>query len=191
MVCPVTEIWVVRHGATLWSASGRHTGRTDIALSAEGEDAARRLAVRLAGVRADAVFASPLLRARRTAELAGFPDATVEPRAVEWDYGDHEGLTREQIRESIPGWTPWSFPAMPSGESLDDVATRARAVLDHLGGLGVRRVLLFAHGHFLRILATQHIGQLPVLAEHLALDPATISVLGSDRSTPVLQRWNT
>ncbi len=186
----VTQIWVVRHGATSWSASGRHTGRTDLELTAEGEAAARRLAPRLADVRFDAVFASPLRRARRTAELAGFPDAAIEPPAFEWDYGDYEGLTREQIRESVPGWTPWSVPAMPHGESLDDVAARARSVLGTLGALGAELVLLFAHGHFLRIMATQYLGQPPVLAEHLALDPATISVLGPDRGTAVLQRWN-
>ena len=181
---------MVRHGATAWSASGRHTGRTDVELTAEGEDAARRLAPRLAGVRFDAVLASPRVRARRTAELAGFPHASVEPLAVEWDYGDYEGLTREQIRESVPGWTPWTYPVMPHGESLDDVAARARKLLDHVAGLSGERVLLFAHGHFLRIMATQYIGQPPVLAEHLALDPATVSMLGPDRGTPMLQRWN-
>jgi len=136
------------------------------------------------------VLASPRLRARRTAELAGFADAVVEPLAVEWDYGDYEGLTREQIRGSVPGWTPWTHPAMPHGESLDDVAARARKLLDHLGGQGSERVLLFAHGHFLRIMATQYVGQPAVLAEHPSLDPATISVLGPDRGTPMLQRWN-
>ncbi len=183
------ELWLVRHGPTEWSANGRHTGRTDIPLTDVGEQEARALAPRLADVRFDRVLVSPLQRARRTAELAGFPDAEVEPLLQEWDYGDYDGLTRAQIRESVPGWTPWTHP-MPGGESLEQVAERACTVFDRLSGLDAERVLLIAHGHFLRILATRWIDQEPQLAERLALDPATVSVLGHDRGTPVVHRWN-
>lgn len=206
----MTQLWVVRHGPTAWSEAGRHTGRTDIPLTVEGEREARALAPRLAAAQRerpfDDVLASPLQRARRTAELAGFGHARPEPLAVEWDYGDYEGLTRAQIREQVPGWSPWSHPALPGGEHLDDVAKRAATLLaalrltsgpdgadgpDSADGPGEeRRVLLFAHGHFLRILAATWIGQEPQLAAGLALDPATISVLGLDRGTPVIERWN-
>jgi probable phosphoglycerate mutase len=198
----VTQIWLVRHGATQWSLAGRHTGLTDLPLTPEGEAAARSLAPRLAGVRFDLVLTSPLQRARRTAELAGFADAEVEPLVVEWDYGQYEGLTRAQIREQVPNWSPWGHPAMPGGEHLDDVAKRADAVLERCrsGSEAARdgdreageggRVLVFAHGHFLRVLGARYIGQPARLAEHLALDPATVSVLAPDRGTPTIDSWN-
>jgi probable phosphoglycerate mutase len=184
-----TELWLVRHGPTEWSSNGRHTGRTDIPLTEVGEKEAAALAPRLAAVRFDRVLVSPLQRARRTAELAGFPDGEIEPLLQEWDYGDYEGLTRRQIREHVPGWTAWSHP-MPGGESLEQVAQRACDVFDRVAEGGEGRVLLVAHGHFLRILATRWMDTDPRLAERLALDPATISVLGYDRGTPVVQRWN-
>jgi broad specificity phosphatase PhoE len=189
-----TELWLVRHGETAWSAAQRHTGRTDVPLSAEGEAQAKALQPRL-DVPFDLELTSPLQRARRTAELAGHPGAQVEPAAVEWDYGRYEGLTRGQIREQVPGWSPWTNPAMPGGESLDDVSARARAVLDRIraepGAGGRARVLLVAHAHFLRVLATQWIGQDVALARHLLLGPASVGLLGNDRGTCVIGRWNT
>lgn len=192
----VTQLWVVRHGPTEWSVAGRHTGRTDVPLTPEGEREAQALAPRLVAAQRerpfDDVLTSPLRRARRTAELAGFPAARPEPLAVEWDYGDYEGLTRAQIREGRPDWSPWTDPAMPGGEHLDDVAKRGVALLASLAvdDEDERRVLLFAHGHFLRILAATWIGQESQLAGSLALDPATISVLGHDRGARVIERWN-
>jgi broad specificity phosphatase PhoE len=185
-----TRLWIVRHGSTTWSASGQHTGKTDLPLTPEGERVAAALRPRLAEVSFGLVLTSPLERARRTAELAGFGHAEPEPRAVEWDYGAYEGLTRDQIRERVPGWTAWSHPAMPEGERLDEVAVRALAVVQRVRGSGVRDVLLFSHGHFLRVLATTWVGAPPTLGEHLALDPATISELGWDREAPVVDRWN-
>ena len=195
-----TELWLVRHGETAWSALGRHTGRSDVPLSAEGEDQARALGKRLPADGFDLVLCSPLQRARRTADLAGLTDVQVEPLAVEWDYGTYEGRTRAQIRAEIPGWSPWTHPAMPGGETLEEVCARARAVLDRIRavpgsavpGSGRRaRVLLVAHAHFLRVLATQWIGHDVALARHLLLGPASLGMLGNDRGTCVIGRWNT
>ena len=166
--------------STTWSASGQHTGKTDLPLTPEGSGSPRRCA---AWPRCPSVSSStsPLERARRTAELAGFGHA--EPSRAPWsrDYGAYEGLTRDQIRERAPGWTAWSHPAMPEGSGSDEVAVRALAVVQRVRGSGVRDVLLFSHGHFLRVLATTWVGAPPTLGEHLALDPATISELGGPR----------
>jgi probable phosphoglycerate mutase len=187
------ELWLIRHGATEWSTSGRHTGRTDVPLDPAGEQAARALRARLTGVRFDLVLSSPLQRARRTAELAGL-DPQLEPGAVEWDYGQAEGLTRAQLREQRPDWSPWTHE-MPGGESLAELGGRVDALLASLrqraDGFGPRaRILLVAHGHFLRVLSARWMEQSPALGQRLAMEPATISVLGYDRETPVLERWN-
>jgi probable phosphoglycerate mutase len=188
---PRPELWLVRHGETAWSAAYRHTGRTDVPLTPEGEERARALAPRLDDVRFDLVLSSPLQRAHRTAELAGLQDITIEPLAVEWDYGEYEGLTRDQIHERVPGWSPWTHTKMPGGESLDDVAQRARAVIDRVRREAPQRALLVAHAHFLRVLATQWIGQEPTLGQYLLFGPARLGILGEDRGTPAVQRWNT
>jgi len=184
----VEELWLARHGQTEWSRMRRHTGRTDVPLEPEGEDAARALGKRLAEYDVDLVLASPLQRAWRTAELAGLVPV-VEPRAVEWDYGDYEGLTSEQIRRRVPGWSVWTGP-VPGGESIEDVAHRADAVLARIREAPGRRCLLVAHAHFLRVLAARWIGQPPQLGGNLALDTATLGVLADDRGVPVIQRWN-
>jgi broad specificity phosphatase PhoE len=184
------QLWVLRHGQTAWSAANRHTGRTDVPLTAEGEDQARGLAGRLASVHFDVVLASPLERAFRTAELSGVANIQLEPLAVEWDYGDLEGLTREQIQAKIPGWTAWNHPKMPGGESLDEVAQRARTVIERVRRDAPTRALVVAHAHFLRVLATQWIGEDAGLAEHLLLGAARSGVLGDDRGVPVIDRWN-
>jgi broad specificity phosphatase PhoE len=184
------QLWVLRHGQTAWAAANRHTGRTDEPLTAEGEDQARGLTGRLGAVSFDLVLASPLDRAFRTAELAGMSDIQLEPLAMEWDYGEYEGLTRSQIQQKVPGWTAWTHPKMPGGESLDEVAQRARAVLDRVRRESRRRALLVAHAHFLRVLATQWIEQEALLAERFLLGPARIGVLDHDRGMPVIERWN-
>ena len=184
------RLWIVRHGPTEWSSAGKHTGSTDIPLTAEGEREAAALRDRLASVGFGLVLTSPLQRARRTAELAGFPDAEGEPRAVEWDYGDYEGRTRAEIRREVPGWSPWTHTSMPHGEPLADVAARAGSVVERVRSSGAPDVLLFAHGHLLRMVAVQWIEAAWELAWRLPLEPAHLSVLGWDRGTPVLDRWN-
>lgn len=182
------ELWLVRHGPTEWSESGRHTSTTDLPLLPDGEAAARDLAPALAGQRFDLVLTSPLARARRTAELAGFPDAEVVPDLSEWDYGDYEGLTTDRIRASIPDWTVWSHPS-PGGESADQVGARLDRVVDRVRA-GEGRVLAFAHGHSLRVLAARWLGLPATEGRLLALDTATVSVLAAERETPVITRWN-
>ena len=181
---------LVRHAETEWTLSGRHTGSTDIPLTEEGEREAASLHDRLAKLDFGLVLTSPLQRARRTAELAGFPDAEAEPLAVEWDYGDYEGLTRGEIRAKVPGWSPWTNPDMPNGERLDQVAARAGRIVERVRASGAENVLLFAHGHLLRMVAVSWIDAPWTLAWRLPLEPAGLSVLGWDRGTAVLERWN-
>lgn len=182
------ELWLVRHGETEWSRAGRHTSTTDLPLTADGTAAAEALAPRLAGVDFGLVLTSPRQRARRTAELCGFPDAEVDDDLVEWAYGDYEGITTPQIRETVPGWTVWTHP-VPGGESpsevarrLDRVVTRARRTPG--------RALVFGHGHALRALTARWIGQPASGGRFFRLDTSTVSVLGQERETPVLLRWN-
>lgn len=182
------EVWLVRHGETEWSRSGRHTSVTDLPLTDEGVRVADSLAARLAGEEFGLVLTSPRQRARRTAELAGFPDAVVDEDLVEWAYGDYEGVTTAEIRESVPGWTVWSHPS-PGGETPDDVTARLQRVVDRVRA-AEGRTLLFGHGHALRALAALWLG-LPVTEGRLfLLDTATVGVLGEDRGAPVIQRWN-
>lgn len=183
-----TELWIVRHGPTEWSRNGRHTSVTDLPLLPDAEDEARALAPRLAGIEPALVLTSPRLRARRTAELAGFGHAQLDDDLVEWGYGDYEGLTTPQIRESVPGWSVWTHP-VPGGESAEEVAERLDRVVERARAAD-GPTLAFAHGHSLRGLAARWLG-LPVSdGRLLRLDTATISVLGYERETPVLLRWN-
>jgi probable phosphoglycerate mutase len=182
------EVWLVRHGETEWSATGKHTGTTDIPLTDQGEGAARRLAPRLAGQSFDLVLTSPMQRARRTAELAGFPDAEVDKDLVEWGYGDYEGITTPEIRESVPGWTVWTHPS-PGGETREGVSERLDRVVARCREVS-GEVLLVGHGHALRALAARWLG-LPVTEGRLLkLDTGTVSVLGYEHETPVVLRWN-
>jgi len=182
------ELWLIRHGETEWSRTRRHTGRSDLALTPEGEAAAKALAPRLDGVPFDLVLASPLARARHTAELAGLIPQ-LEPLAMEWDYGEYEGITTARIQESVPGWSVWSDP-IPGGETLDQVAARADAVIARIRAGAPKRAALVAHAHFLRILTVRWIAQEPRLASHFNLEVSTVSVLGFDRGLPVIDRWN-
>lgn len=184
----VNELWLVRHGQTEWSAAGRHTSTTDLDLVPEGEEVARSLAGRLAAVDFGLVLTSPRLRARRTAELAGFPGAEVDDDLVEWDYGDYEGITTAEIRERAPGWTVWTEP-VPGGETADAVATRLDRVVaraQSAEGPG----LVFGHGHALRALAARWLRQPVSFGQHLRLGTATVSVLGWEHEAPVVLRWN-
>ncbi|MDO9458301.1 histidine phosphatase family protein [Nocardioides sp.] len=182
------ELWIVRHGPTDWSRSGRHTSVTDLPLLPESEDDARALADRLADIDPVLVLTSPRLRARRTAELAGFADAEVDPDLAEWAYGDYEGITTPEIRESVPGWTIWSHPC-PGGESADEVGERLDRVVARARAAD-GPVLAFAHGHSLRVLTARWLG-LPVAEGRLfRLDTATVSLLGQEREQAVVVRWN-
>jgi broad specificity phosphatase PhoE len=182
------ELWLIRHGETEWSRNRRHTGRTDLALLPDGEAAARALAPRLVGVSFDLVLSSPLIRARRTAELAGLTPQ-LEPLAVEWDYGEYEGITTAQIQDRDPGWSIWSSP-IPGGESLAQVAQRADAVITRIRTQAPKRAALVAHAHFLRILAARWIEQEPQLAARFNLLTSAVSVLGWDRGVAVIDQWN-
>jgi broad specificity phosphatase PhoE len=182
------DVWLVRHGQTEWSATGKHTGTTDVPLTAEGEAAARELAPRLDKETFARVLTSPLQRARRTAELAGFPDAEEERDLVEWSYGDYEGITTEEIRETVPGWTVWTH-ATPGGETADEVTARLDRVVARCRATD-GDVLLVGHGHALRGLAARWLG-LPVTdGRLLKLDTGTVSVLGHERENSVVLHWN-
>ena len=182
------ELWLVRHGETEWSRVRKHTGRTDLPLTADGEAAAKALAPRLAGVRFDVVLSSPLQRAWRTAELAGVRPEP-EPDAMEWDYGDYEGRRTVDIREEFPGWRVWHDP-IPHGESIDQVAERADRVVARIRERATERALLVAHGHFSRVLGMRWLGLDPRDGELFRMDTTTVTVLGWDRGLPIVERWN-
>lgn len=185
------DLWLVRHGETEWARLGRHTGRTDVPLTELGRRQAASLAERLVGHRFGLVLASPLSRARETAEICGFGAVLQpEPDLMEWDYGSLEGRETAEIRESIPGWTIWSGP-WPGGETISDVAARADRVVARVRARAVDTdALVFAHGHLLRVLAARWLGLEPTAGSWFALDTATISVLGWERGSPVIQTWN-
>ena len=182
------EIVLVRHGATEWSVSRQHTGRTDIPLTDEGREQATRLRDQLDEWTFGRVLSSPLQRARETARLCGFDEPQIVDALREWDYGDYEGRTTAEIRESVPGWTVWSATC-PNGETPDEVGARADQVIDQLQQVD-GAVALFSHGHFLRVLTARWLGLPPVDGKLFALDTGTISVLGHERETRVVQRWN-
>ena len=182
-------IYLVRHGETEWTVSGRHTGRTDIPLSPRGEEQARHLRVRLAPVDFARVVVSPLLRARQTAALAGLGErAGVAPDLREYDYGDFEGWTRDQIEASWPGWDLWR-DGCPGGESPDQVLSRARRLLGELRPSGSKDVALFGHGHILRAVAAAYLQQEVGLCRHLVVPVASISILGEEHSVPAIVSW--
>jgi broad specificity phosphatase PhoE len=183
------ELWVCRHGETDWSRDGRHTSHTDLLLTPAGVDQTRRLAALLAGVTFDVVLTSPLRRASDTAELLGFPDARRDPALAEWDYGDYEGMTTAAIREKAPGWTVWTHES-PGGENGDQVAGRADRVIERVLAEATDRALVVSHGHFLRVLASRWVGEGASFGRHLLLDTASVSVMGWERDTRAIARWN-
>jgi len=183
-----SELWLVRHGETEWSRDGRHTSTTDLDLTEKGVEVACALKDRLEGQAFDLVLTSPRLRARRTAELAGFSDAEVDDDLVEWDYGDYEGVTTPEIRESVPSWTVWTHPT-PGGETAEQVTDRLDRVVAKVQRSG-DRVLVFGHGHSLRALAARWIEQPVDEGRFFKLDTATVSTLGYERDFPVVLRWN-
>lgn len=188
---------LVRHGATAWSRSGRHTGRTDLPLLPEGETDAvhlrSKLSDALGGDAPGAVLSSPLERARETCRLSGFDaEACYDEDLLEWDYGAYEGLTTDQIRAERPGWELFR-DGCPGGESLEDVARRAARVIDRLRStapLSERAVLVFAHGHLLRVFAALWAGFGPDKGRALPFATGSIGQLGWVREDPALERWN-
>jgi probable phosphoglycerate mutase len=182
-------VWLVRHGETEWARLGRHTGRTDVPLTETGRAQAIALGVRLAGHPFDLVLTSPLSRAADTAALAGFGDrAIVDPDLREWDYGAFEGRLTTEIRADYPGWTIWRGP-WPDGETIDQVAVRADRVVARVRA-AQGDALVVAHGHLLRVLAARWLGLRPASGSLFALGTATISVLGWERESPVIETWN-
>ena len=185
---PRPELWLVRHGETEWARLGRHTGRTDVPLTEAGRAEARSVAQKLVGRRFGLVLSSPLARALDTAHLAGFPHAETLDDLMEWDYGADEGRTTAEIREDRPDWSIWT-DGPRGGETADDVAARVDRVIARVRAAS-GTVLVFAHGHVLRILAARWLGEPSKEGRHYALSTATISVLGWERDNPVIERWN-
>jgi broad specificity phosphatase PhoE len=183
------KIYLLRHGETDWSLNGKHTGITDIPLTENGRKAARLLQPILAEETLALVLTSPLQRARETCELAGpGKHANVEPDLMEWNYGEYEGLTTEQIRLTRPGWSVFR-DGCPGGESPEQVGARADRVLTKVRA-SEGDVALFAHGHILRVLAVRWINLSASYGEHFLLDTATLNVLGYYRESPAFKIWN-
>lgn len=183
------EIWLIRHSETEWALTGQHTGRSDVPLTERGRREAVLLGRRLDGHPFARVFTSPLSRAADTCRLAGFGDvAEPDPDLMEWDYGAYEGRTTAELQRAQPGWNIWHVE-VHGGESVEDVGRRVDRVIERVAGIP-GDVALFAHGHVLRILAARWIGLPPGGGERLALDTASLSVLGTEHGTPVIRRWN-
>ncbi|CAM8658261.1 phoE Broad specificity phosphatase PhoE and related phosphatases [Acidimicrobiia bacterium] len=184
-----SNLYVVRHGATEWSKNGRHTGLTDIPLVTEGEEQARTTGLILQREHFALVLTSPLQRARRTCELAGLGDqAEVDHDLLELDYGDYEGITTSEIRETIPDWSIWSGDC-PNEETLSDVAVRVDRVIERARAVD-GNVAVFAHGHVLRVLTARWCDLAPVEGRRFVLDPATLSILGWERENAAILQWN-
>jgi broad specificity phosphatase PhoE len=186
------QLYLIRHGETEWSLSGQHTGSTDISLTARGEDEARDLARRLRDVSFTRMLTSPLLRARRTCELA-VPDTDpeIEPDLAEWDYGDYEGLRSPEILRKRPGWNLFRDGG-PNGETPAQISERADRLIARLVSLE-GNIALFSHGHFSRVLAVRWIGLPAGAGQHFQLGTASVSILGHDPhhpEIPVIARWN-
>lgn len=183
------QLWLIRHGETEWSLSGAHTSRTDIPLTARGEERAEKIRDYLAHRAFSLVLTSPLQRARETCRVAGYSAvAQVDENLREWDYGVFEGRTTADIRKDQPGWSIWDSP-VPQGETVEQVAARTQQVIDRASRSG-GEVALFAHAHVLRILAATWLGLPPRAGSLLALGTGSISTLGFERETRVISTWN-
>jgi broad specificity phosphatase PhoE len=185
------DIWLVRHGPTEWSAQGRHTSRTDVALTEAGVSEAGALAPVLAAHDFALVLTSPMTRARDSARLAGFPGAEVDPDLREFDYGEIEGLTTDELRARGGEWSTWTVwtGSLPGGETPAGVGVRARRVLARAEA-AAGDVLLFGHGHQLRILTAVALGLDPGAGARFMLDPATVSIIGTEHELRALRVWN-
>jgi probable phosphoglycerate mutase len=194
------ELILLRHGETEWSRDGRHTGRTDVPLTAKGiagaEALAPMVARRLAGDRMVAVMASPAQRAQRTAKLAGLTVTRTDPDLWEWDYGGYEGITTPEIQRTVPDWSLWRDGVIPGdaehpGETIEEVGARVDRVLKRATPLlADGDVALVAHGHILRVLTARYLGQPPDAGRLYRLDTGTVSTLGTEHDDPVILSWN-
>ncbi|CAK6689825.1 histidine phosphatase family protein [Synechococcus sp. CBW1107] len=183
------DVLLIRHGETDWSLTGRHTGNTDLPLTARGELEASALAPLLANRQFDLVLVSPLKRAQRTCDLAGLArDMSIEPDLREWDYGAYEGLRSDEIHRDVPDWLVFR-DGCPQGESPEQVGVRADRVIRRVRKNG-GRVAVFAHGHILRVMAARWIGLTPTHGCNFLLDTATLSILSSYYDQPALNCWN-
>jgi broad specificity phosphatase PhoE len=182
-----SSLWLMRHGETAWSLSGQHTSSTDLPLTEEGERRAAALGKLLAGKKFAVVYTSPMRRAIDTCRIAGYADAAIVTDDLrEWNYGAYEGLTTNDIHKTAPNWTIWTGTP-PGGETVEQVATRARRVIEQAPD-GV--VAIFGHGHMLRVLAACWLELAPDTGRCFALSTGSISVLGYERDTRVIQSWN-
>jgi broad specificity phosphatase PhoE len=190
------DLILLRHGETEWSRAGKHTGRTDVPLTARGEAAAAALAPALAGRDIVAAFSSPAQRAARTAELAGLTNVKQDPDLWEWDYGGYEGLTTPQIQEQRPGWYLWRDGVIPGdaahpGETVQQVGERADRVLARVTPLlADGDVVLVAHGHVLRVLTARYLCLEPTEGKLFRLDTGTVSTLSVEHDEPIIMSWN-
>jgi broad specificity phosphatase PhoE len=182
-------VFLVRHGETEWSLSGQHTGSTDIPLTEHGRAMAKRLEPVLAHERFAMVLTSPMRRARATATLAGFADlAETDADLREWDYGDYEGLTPNEIEARAPGWSLFR-DGCPHGESPSQIGARADRVIERIRAIS-GQVALFAHGHFFRVLAARWLDLPPGAGQHFLLDTATLNILSYYHGSPAIKLWN-
>lgn len=185
----MTQLYLVRHGETEWSKSGQHTSITDLDLTDRGVKQAQSLSSRLDPADFDLVLVSPRLRAQRTARLAGFTDFEVEEDLAEWYYGDFEGMTSAQIREQHPGWRIW-FSGCPGGESAADVRARLTRVAARVRASGVERAICFGHGHASRVLALSWLDYPLVFGQSMPLEVASVSIMGHEKESAAVIRWN-
>jgi broad specificity phosphatase PhoE len=181
------NLWLIRHGETEWSASGRHTSTTDLPLTPEGERKAKVVGQMLAGTNFALVLSSPSSRAMETCRLAGF-SPEIAPDLREWEYGAYEGLTTAEIQTISPGWTIWTGTP-PRGETAEQVGARADCVIERAVAAG-RDVALFGHGHMSRVVAARWLGMEPAGGRMFALSTGSVSLLGYERETRVIQMWN-
>lgn len=185
------HVWLVRHGETAWAKLGRHTGRTDIPLTPAGREQAAALGRRVAGHAFGLVMTSPLGRAAETARIAGYGEVAVaDDDLMEWDYGALEGRTTADIRAEMPDWTIWRGP-VPGGETADEVGRRADRIIARIhAGATAGDVLVFAHGHLLRVLAARWIGLPAAAGGRFELATATLSIVGWERESRSIELWN-
>lgn len=184
------EIVLVRHGQTEWSATGRHTSYTDLDLTPEGEREAEQVGARLSERAFAAVLCSPLKRATHTARIAGLTVTATDDDLLEWNYGAYEGRTTAEIRQERPGWSVWRYDS-PGGETAAEIGARADRVLERVNAmLPAGDVALVGHGHQLRVLTARWLGFPPESGESFRLETGTLNVLGYERETPVMLRWN-
>ncbi len=185
----MTELYLVRHGETDWSRSGRHTSVTDVDLTDEGVRQAEALRETLDPAGFGLVLSSPRLRARRTAALAGFDDPVIDDNLAEWFYGDYEGRTSDEIRHEVPGWRIWTS-AMPGGETKVAVIARLTEVVNRVRQSGVDRAICFAHGHSLRVLALCWLDIDIARGQSFPLRTGSVSIVGYEKESPAIVRWN-